>query len=209
MADIQYLLIVMVALLAIASPGPATLAITGLSMSQGRGYGLALAGGVLTGSFFWSTSAAFGLGALMFANAWFVEFMRYLGGAYLLYLSYKSLRSAARGGAIVINTHPATGYRRAYAKGLLIHLTNPKAILFFGSLYSLGVPPTATTVDLLTVILAVGCVSASVFLGYALLFSLAPVRRIYAKSRRVFESALALLFGLAAVKLLTRNAAEQ
>lgn len=208
MVEIQYVLIVSVALLAVASPGPATLAITGMSMAQGRRFGLALASGVLSGSFFWSFSAAFGLGALMYANAWIVEFMRYLGAAYLLFLAYKSLRSALRGGTVVINAGSASRYRTAYLKGLLIHLTNPKAILFFGSLYSLGVSPEATALDLLKVILTVGCVSTCVFMGYALLFSLASVRHVYAKSRRVFESVLAMLFGWAAVKVLMRNVAN-
>ena len=205
MADIQYLLIISVALLAIASPGPATLAISSMSMDQGRRYGLALAFGVLTGSLLWSVTAAFGLGAIMYANAWLMEVMRYLGAAYLLYLSYKSMRSALRGGSTALPVSKLKQYRSAYVKGLLIHLTNPKAILFFGSLYSLGVSSKATVGDLLTVILTVGCVSATVFLGYAFLFSSAPARKVYVRSRRVFESVLGLLFGLAAVRVLMKS----
>ncbi|MFC3851734.1 LysE family translocator [Salinispirillum marinum] len=202
MVELPLVLIVSLALLAVASPGPATLAILGTSMAQGRGFGMALAAGVFTGSLFWSVSAAFGLGALMYTHVWLVEAMRYLGASYLFFLSYKSARAALRRDAqqAVVRTRPT--YRATYVKGLLIHLTNPKAILFFGSLYALVVSPTATATDLVQVIVTVASVSFSVFFGYALLFSLAPVRRGYIKLRRVFEAALAFLFSLAAVKVL-------
>jgi threonine/homoserine/homoserine lactone efflux protein len=68
MEEINYLLIVVSAFAAIASPGPATLAISGASMSRGRYFGLSLAAGILTGSLFWSMTAAFGLAAILHAN---------------------------------------------------------------------------------------------------------------------------------------------
>ncbi len=46
------------------------------------------------GSLIWSISAALGLGAIMLANAWVFEIIRYFGAAYLMYLAYKSARSA-------------------------------------------------------------------------------------------------------------------
>jgi threonine efflux protein len=52
-------------LIAALSPGPATLAIAGASMKSGRKYGLALASGIITVSFMWSFTAAFGMGKLM------------------------------------------------------------------------------------------------------------------------------------------------
>ena len=94
MAEINLPLILVAAFIAVASPGPATLVIANTSMNSGRRYGLALASGITTGSLVWSISAAFGLGALMLANAWAFEIVRYFGACYLLYLAYKSVRSA-------------------------------------------------------------------------------------------------------------------
>lgn len=94
MTDINLPLILFAALLAGASPGPATLTIAGTSMSSGRRAGLAVATGVTTGSFMWSFSAAFGLGAIMLANAWLFEIVRYAGAAYLGWLAIKSARAA-------------------------------------------------------------------------------------------------------------------
>ena len=80
--------ILLVALVAIISPGPATLGIAGTSMASGRLLGLGLASGVSSGSLMWSTAAAFGLGAIMQANSWVFEFVRYAAVAYLLFLAF-------------------------------------------------------------------------------------------------------------------------
>lgn len=196
-------LILVAAFLATASPGPATLTIAGTSMASGRRLGLALASGVMTGSLVWSIGGALGLSALMYANAWVFEFMRYFGAAYLLYLAYRSARSAIKPDAAGPKAMAVASAGKAYVKGLALHLTNPKAILFFGSLYSVGVPSTATAADLVTIIVAVGIQSFLILHGYALLFSSAAVARGYAKLRRWFDASFALAFGYAGLKILT------
>ncbi len=201
-SELNLPLILMAALMTSASPGPATLAIAGTSMESGRKHGLALAAGIMTGSLIWSTAAALGFGALMQANAWAFEIVRYFGAAYLLYLAFRSARSAIRAGDP--HTSVVTGtFGKIYAKGLALHLTNPKAILFFGSLYAIGLPPDATPAQLVTVIAAIGLQSFLIFHGYALLFSSRRMTRIYAHLRRWFDSVFALAFGYAGIKVLT------
>ncbi|WP_342607069.1 LysE family translocator [Vibrio tritonius] len=202
MDTIHYPLILLSALVAIASPGPATLAIAGTSMSQGRKASVTLALGILTGSFFWSTTAAFGLGAVLQANVWLFEVLRYIGALYLLFLAYKSFHSMMKPQSTVILQVTKRSYRAYYIKGLLLHLTNPKAILFFGALYSVGIPNQVSAMDLVSVILSVGAVSASVFLGYAVLFSSQLTRQLYAKTRRASELLFGATFGFAGLQLL-------
>ncbi|MDB2448742.1 LysE family translocator [bacterium] len=201
MADIPYWLIVTAALIACASPGPATLAISNTALAGGRSRALAVASGIWSGSLLWSTSAAFGLSAIMLANAWLFEVFRYLGAGYLLYLSYRSLRSLMRPAV----SSPAIASRgalwAAYRRGLLIHLTNPKAVLFFGALYSLMLNPNTSAAALFSVIIVVSCTNATVFFGYALLFSNARIRRGYDRSRRVFDALFAGFFATAGIKL--------
>jgi threonine/homoserine/homoserine lactone efflux protein len=201
--EINLPLILLAALMATASPGPATLAIAGTSMTSGRAHGLALAAGVTSGSWIWSLAAALGLGAVMLANAWAFEVMRYFGAGYLLYLAFRSARSALRPSAAVTKAVVVTSRRKAYAKGLALHLTNPKAILFFGSLYAIGIPPGAALSSLVVVIAAIGLQSLILFHAYALLFSSAPMVAGYAKLRRWFEALFAVAFGLAGLKILT------
>lgn len=201
-ADINLTLILIAALIASTSPGPATLALAGTSMATGRRAGLALASGITTGSFVWSISAALGLGAVMLANAWLFEIVRFFGVAYLLYLAYKSARSALSSKDIALRT--VTGSpARLYSKGLLLHITNPKAVLFFGALYSIGVPPDAAPSDLAIVIIAVGLQSAFIFHLYAVIFSSRVMAKAYLRARRWCEGAFAIGFGVAGFKILT------
>ncbi|MFN4277523.1 MAG: LysE family translocator [Ferrovibrio sp.] len=201
--DINLPLILLAALMATSSPGPATVTIAGTSMKAGRKYGLAVASGISSGSLMWSTAAAFGLGAVMLANAWVFELLRYCGAGYLIFLAIKSARSALTLGEMEPRGLANPTWKRAYAAGLGLHLTNPKAILFFGSLYAVGVPAHAAPSTLLLIIAAAAIQSALVFHGYALLFSSPPVARGYMRLRRWFEGAFALAFGYAGVKLLT------
>ena len=199
--DVNLPLILLAAFAASVSPGPATLALAGTSMASGRGSGMALASGITTGSLMWSVAAALGLGALMLANAWMFEVIRYFGAAYLMYLAYKATRSALSTKEIATKSLVG-GKRTLYAKGLALHLTNPKAILFFGSLFSLGVPQDTSFQDLGLVIAAVGFQSFVIFHGYALLFSAKGVTRTYLKLWSWIEGAFAIGFGAASFKIL-------
>lgn len=196
-------LILSAAFIASASPGPATLAIADASMQAGRKAGLALALGVSTGSLAWSIAAALGLTAIMASSAWALDVLRYAGAAYLMFLAFKSARSAIRGTATVPHTQPDPAPLRAYAKGVALHLTNPKPILFFGSLYTLGVSPQTPSLELAIVIAAVGLQSTLTFSSYALLFSNVNVVRGYVRLRRWFEGAFAIIFAGASLKVLT------
>lgn len=198
-------IILSAAFVATASPGPATLGVASMSMSAGRQRGIAMALGVVTGSLTWSSAAALGLGAIMLANAWILEVIRYIGASYLLYLAVKSAWSALHPQALSFGAVGDLTWGAAYRKGLVLHLTNPKAVLFFGALYSIGVPPTAPLTTLLVVIAAVGLQSTLIFLTYAWVFSSATVARGFARIRRLFDGLLAVAFGYAGFKVLTAH----
>jgi len=143
------------------------------------------------------------LSAIMFANAWVFEVLRYIGAGYLLFLAYRSARSAMSPAHTQLRSVTARSRRSAYGKGLAMHLTNPKAILFFGALYSVAVPVTATALEIASVVVVVGVQSVAIFVTYAVLFSNPRIVGIYVRLRRWFEGAFALAFGFAGFKLLT------
>ena len=201
--DINLPLILFAALIATASPGPATLTIAGTSMASGRRYGLAVASGVTTGSWTWSIAAALGLGAVMLSYAWIFEAIRYLGAAYLLYLAFKSARAAFSSAEFAPKAMAVHSRKTGLCKRAGLHLTNPKAILFFGSLFAIGVPAGASHGSLAIIICAVGLQSLIVFHGYALLFSNRAVMAQYMRLRRWFEATFAIAFGAAGLKILT------
>ncbi len=183
------------------SPGPATLTIAGAAMGQGRRAGVLTGAGVLCGSAAWGLAAMLGMSALMLANAWIAEVVRYIGAAYLLYLALKSVRSAlsVKPSLTVASSKEGGHFRR----GFLVHITNPKAILAWGAIFAIVVPPGAPLATLLGTFLALSIVSAIVFLGYGVLFSGAGIVRRYNAARRWFEAVFAVLFGAAALKILT------
>ncbi len=193
--------------LAGGSPGPATLGIASTSMALGRRAGVIFALGILTGGATWGIAAALGMSALMMANAWVFEVLRYVGAAYLIYLAMKSLRSAMSEKPGLTGKAQAGTPWRIYTKGVLVHLTNPKAILSWGAIYAITLPPNASGADLAFMFCFLYSGGALVFLSYAFLFSSQKVVQGYTRLRRWFEGAFALLFGAAGLKILTTRVA--
>ena len=139
----------------------------------------------------------------MAANAWVVETLRYVGAAYLLFLAYEAAQSALSDKSLMPVAAGQGGLGRLYVKGLLIHLTNPKAILGWGAVFAIAVPVGALQISVLETYGALLSVSCGVFFGYALLFSTGMFVRGYQRLRRWFEGAFVVLFGLAGLKTLT------
>lgn len=185
------------------SPGPATLALASTGMARGRRAALALAAGIVLASSAWGVLAAAGLGALMLSHAWIAEILRYAGAGYILWLAFKSLRSAMKPGAPEMAEAASALPRRAFMHGVLLHATNPKAMLAWGAVFSVAVAPGASVAEMAAVWLFLLTGSVLVFFGYALLFSTAGMARRYANARRWFEAVFGLLFGGAAAAILT------
>ena len=200
--DVNLLVILLAAFAASLSPGPASLAIAGTSMARGRRAGLLLTAGIMVGSVSWSIAAALGLGAVMLANAWVFEIIRYAGAAYLMYLAWRSARSALSSKEVKTKTVRG-GAKALIARGAALHITNPKSILFFGALYSIGIPVDASPMQLAIVVFAVGVQATLIYSGYAILFSAPAMTRAYLRLRRWFEGAFAIGFGLAGLKIAT------
>jgi len=191
-------------MLAGGSPGPATMGIAGTAMASGRPSALAFAFGILAGSATWGIAAALGLSALMLTNAWVFEIIRYLGAAYLGWLAFKALRRAWASQSKGEMGTPFSGSAKLlFAKGAAIHLTNPKAVLGWGSIYAIAAPATATPSMLFGYFGLLYAGSIIIFLGYAFLFSSERVVRIYARMQRWFDLAFAGFFGFASFKILT------
>lgn len=190
-------------LVAILSPGPATLAIAATAMAEGRATALALSLGVLTGSISWSVLAAAGLGALLVASAPAFLVLKIVGAGYLAYLAIKAARSALRAGEHLPREPIRADLRSAYLKGCLIHFTNPKAVLFWGALFTVFVGPAASAADLIKVVLVCSVLGAICFPGFAIVFSIPGAQRGYFRLRRWIDGALAGVFSFAAFKVLT------
>lgn len=190
------------------SPGPATLSIAGTAMERGRTPAFFVSLGILAGSATWGIASALGLGAVMLANVWVFEVIRYLGAAYLLFLAYNSLKQAVKGNKELGGHTFSGGPKALFVKGAALHLTNPKAILSWASIYSIALPAEASLGDLAMCFVALYSVSIIVFIGYAFLFSSTAIVAGYTRAQRVFNIAFAGFFGFASFKILTARLAQ-
>ncbi|AVH45015.1 LysE family translocator [Agrobacterium tumefaciens] len=204
-ADIHQLLIVFTAyIIAAGSPGPSTMRIMGVAMHEGRKAALALASGVVSGSIFWGMMAATGVSAVLKTYPDALVALQIFGGLYLLFLSLKAAKAAALPdkATTVEDDHARPSMPALYRRGLLMHLMNPKSILAWIALMTLGLGPDASTATIVFILVGCAVLSVSIFCGYAVLFSTGPMVRFYRRVRRWIEGTLALSFGLAGVKLL-------
>ncbi len=188
----------------VASPGPATLMILGTAISRGRSSAVALSLGVVTGSLFWGCIAAFGFVAAIKASVGLFSAMKVAGGLYLFYLAFRSWRSAlTSSSSFQVQPGTTVSLKRNYVRGLLLHLTNPKAPLVWLATLSVGLGEAAPLPFLVLAILLCEIVAITVFVGYAFLFSTPTASRFYMSFRRPFDAVLGVLFGAAAIKILT------
>ncbi|CAD6554591.1 LysE family translocator [Paraburkholderia sabiae] len=190
-----------------ASPGPSNLAIMSIASTDGRKAAFSFAAGVVCGSCFWAMLAALGLSAALLAYSGLMAGLKIFGGCYLLYLAFKSGRSALRPRAAQTQTSgEPLSLRRIYTRGLLMHLTNPKAILVWISVVALASPANGGAPHMLTTVAGCLAIGMLVFGSYAALFSTPLARRVYLSIRRWLDGGLAVVFGLAGLKILTSRA---
>ena len=182
-------------------PGPATLAIASTSSKYDRIRVLAMAWGVTIGSMVWATAAGVSIGAGLAANHWLFEFVRYLGVAYLLWLGWELTRSALSKSVLTPRDVGASSIWLAWSKDTLIHLTNPKALIFWGSILVNGLKPGAVPLAVFEVLLICLIIPVVIVSGYAVLFSNSSLTRGFLRLRRTFDSFFALFCAAAAIEL--------
>ena len=119
------------------APGPDNLFVLAQSATHGAKAGICIICGLCTGILVQTGLLVLGVSALIAASpvAFFV--IQCLGAAYLLYLAYKSFQ--VRAGTVKLESSEdaaqatqsqSLSYRRLYLRGIIMNLTNPKAILF-------------------------------------------------------------------------------
>ena len=129
----------LVALVAIATPGPTVL----LALANGSRYGVrrALPGmlGAVVSDFVLVGAVALGLGALLAASEFWFSAVKWVGAAYLAWQGVRLLRS--RGGQDltapqdgVAATETAGTSRGIFLRSFLVAVTNPKGYLFCSAL---------------------------------------------------------------------------
>lgn len=188
-----------VMLLACASPGPDLIAVTSHALAERRA-GVYAALGIATSHALWSALAVFGLGLILTELAWLYGAIRIAGAAYLVYLGIKTLAGLRKSdGAVRADAAPVRSGRHAYRRGIVVGLTNPKAMAFFGSLFVTLLPAHAPGWVHGTTVAVVAAVSVSWFSSMAVIFSTERVQRGYHRLRKPIDAVMgSILIGLGA-----------
>ncbi|MGM0616238.1 MAG: LysE family translocator [Pseudomonadota bacterium] len=114
------------------SPGPnSLLALTHGALHGSRKTLFTIAGGA-TGFFLVIALCLFGIGALVKSSIVWLTVLKWVGGAYLVWLGIQVWRSPPISGDLAVNTHLTKGWQ-LYRQGALSSITNPKVLLFFSA----------------------------------------------------------------------------
>ncbi len=128
--------------LAVASPGPDCAVVLKQSLTHGRRTAIWTSLGVGTAISLHVGYSLLGLGLLIKSSALWFDIVKYAGAAYIAWLGVQSLRAKPRhAAASAAAAAPQPSTHGAFATGFLTNALNPKATLFFLSLFVLVVNP--------------------------------------------------------------------
>ncbi len=195
----QLLSLFAVDILITVSPGPAFVMTTRVSALHGVRTGLASVAGLLLAVWIWCAIALSGLAILFTIVPWLYVVLKIAGGLYLAYIGVRLLCGGRSGQVRTEGERVALTPHQAFRKGLLVGLTNPKAVVYFGSVLTLFLKPGSPA---WLSAAAVGIVSLDCLVWYGLvgvLFSRPLLRQLYQRLQQTVErlaGAVMLAFGL-------------
>lgn len=134
-----FLTIALVQLIALMSPGPDFFYVSQTAVSHSRREALAGVVGIALGVAVWAALALLGLQLLLHRLAWLERLIAVCGGVYLCWMGLKMLRgalAAPAGDTSVRVVRLVNGPWHALRNGLFTNLANPKAVVYFGSIFS-------------------------------------------------------------------------
>lgn len=146
-------------------PGPAVFAVMSVSLASGFKRGAYLTAGLVAADYIFIVLAISGLTALIEAMGDAFKYVKYACALYLVYLGVKlicyRIPSAAAEPVVFVE-------KSEFVTGLMITLSNPKAILFYAALFPAFVDPVQIKFhDVVLIMLSSTLVFGSVNLFYA------------------------------------------
>ena len=140
----EFLTVAVIHLLAVASPGPDFAMVLRQSLTAGRRAAIWTSIGIGLGILVHVAYALLGLGLIISQSVQVFSIIKLAGAGYLLYIGWKSLRAKPEKSTSAAEAaEPARNYlpSQALRIGFLTNVLNPKATLFFLSLFSVIIKP--------------------------------------------------------------------
>jgi RhtB (resistance to homoserine/threonine) family protein len=134
----QFLAFLLVAGLLTITPGADMALVMRHALGGGRRQAFFASLGICLGCLIWGTASALGVSVVFAQSPLAFAILKYIGGAYLIYLGVRALSAAIRGQQSTTNdsSRPSSlrGYRpewTCFGQGLLTNLLNPKVAVFY------------------------------------------------------------------------------
>lgn len=122
-------------------PGLDTALVLRASLTRSRGYAVATALGICSGSFVWGAAAAVGAAALLAFSETAFAVLKLVGAAYMVYLGITMIMASFRPAPAEVPDGRVSGsYARAFGRGALTNLLNPKVGVFYVALIPQFIP---------------------------------------------------------------------
>lgn len=173
-------------LVALISPGPDFILVTRNSLVFDRKTAIWSAIGISVGIIVHVAYILLGLGALIAKTVWLFSIMKFLGCSYLIYIGYKSFKSASKSSLSTTeqNTNSSNFLkpRKAFMMGFLTNATNPKAMLFFLSLFTVIIDIDTPKIVLMICGAEIFLLTLIWFLLVAIFFTSPKVQNVFSKA---------------------------
>jgi threonine/homoserine/homoserine lactone efflux protein len=114
------------------TPGPAVLLVLSQGLTRGTRPSVYANLGILTGNAFYFALSATGLGAVLLASYELFSAIRWLGAAYLVWLGVMAF--VGRATVLTVGAAAPAGPARTFLNGVVLQVSNPKALVFFVAL---------------------------------------------------------------------------
>lgn len=184
-------------IVALVTPGPDFFFVSQTAVSRSRKEAMMGVLGITGGVMVWSGVALLGLNLILEKMAWLHNIIMVGGGLYLCWMGYQMLRSALKKETVKpteeVNVELARG-GRSFLKGLLTNLSNPKAIIYFGSVFSLFVSNDVGSAERWGLFVMIALETFVWFTIVASLFALPQMRRGYQRLAKWIDGVAGALF---------------
>ncbi len=130
----------LVQMLAVISPGPSFLVTARTAVAKSRFDGVMVGLGIGAGTVIWSSAALLGLNVLFRAVPVLFLGMKIVGALFILWIALQIFRHADD--PVVIEGINGESGASPFMNGFLTQISNPKAAVFFGSIFIAMLPGT-------------------------------------------------------------------
>ncbi len=179
-------------MVAVVTPGPNVLLITGTALESSRRVALWTVAGVLAGTVVWGAAGFFGVGLLFGAAPWLYIGLKAAGGAYIVYLGARLIFKKS-GPLDAIAVGRQSGWR-GFRRGLATQLANPKSGAFVATIFAATMPREAPLSAGLAAIAMMVTISGTFYGLWIWSLGREAIRARYLRARRVVERATGALF---------------